>query len=137
MKMPEGYSTDPGFDPAEDHIGPFYYRRDGREPAYAFVAADRHCNAHGIVHGGILMTFADYALCMAATDHYTGESCVTVSFNSEFVSAASIGELIECSAEVTRKTRSMAFVRGEISTSGNVVMTFSAVVKRLVEKESQ
>lgn len=137
--LPESYQTDAGFDPAEDHIGPFYYRvdkyrADERGWRYAFRADSRHCNASGIVHGGVLMTFADYGLCMQATDHYQNESCLTVSFNSEFVAAAQIGDLVECTAEVTRKTGSMAFVRGEIFTSEQVVMTFSAVVKRLVEK---
>ena len=27
------------------------------------------------------MTFADFSLCMAATNHYNKENCVTVSFN--------------------------------------------------------
>lgn len=27
MKFPDGYVTDPGFSPAEDYIGPFYWRQ--------------------------------------------------------------------------------------------------------------
>jgi len=131
MKVPEGYKTDPGFDPAEDHIGPFCYKEDGQGYCYAFRAGEQHCNAHGIVHGGVLMTFADYCLCMEATDHYKEETCVTVSFNGEFVSAGKIGELIECRAAVTRKTGSMAFVRGDVYAGDDVIFTFSSVVKRL------
>jgi uncharacterized protein (TIGR00369 family) len=134
--FPEGYSTDPGFDPAEDYIGPFYYRKDESGWSYAIKAEARHCNTNGIVHGGVLMTLADFGLCMQATNHYDKESCVTVSFNCEFVAAAQIGDLIECTAGVTRKTGSMAFVRGEVFTGETVVMTFSAVVKRLYDKES-
>lgn len=132
-RMPEGYETDPGLDPAEDYIGPFYYSTRVAH-TYAFFAADKHCNEGGIVHGGVLMTFADYALCMAATNGYKEESCVTVSFNCEFVAAAQIGELIESTVTVTRKTGSMVFLTGLVHVGGTTVITFSAVVKRLIDK---
>ncbi len=127
----EGYSTDPGFDPAEDHIGPFFYRdsREGFE--CAFMAEPKNCNVNGLVHGGVLMTFADFALCIAATDHYDEESCTTVSFNADFVAAASKGERVSCSPKVTRKTGSLVFVIGDLHTDNGIIMTFSAVVKRL------
>lgn len=131
MSLPEEYQTDEGFDPCEDHIGPFYYKRDGDRFRYAFRVEDQHCNTHGIVHGGVLMTFADYALCMEATSHYADESCITVSFSCEFVSAARLGSLVECTANVTRKTGSLTFVTGEVMEKEDVIFTFSAVVKRL------
>lgn len=131
--VPEGYQTDPGLDPAEDYIGPFYYSTRMAHN-YAFVAADKHCNANGIVHGGVLMTFADYALCMAATNGYKDESCVTVSFSCEFVAAAQIGEFIESNVTVTRKTGSMVFLTGLVQVKDTTVMTFSAVVKRLIDQ---
>jgi acyl-coenzyme A thioesterase PaaI-like protein len=136
MTFPEGYKTDSGFDPAEDHIGPFYYRKEDGGWIYAFRAEDKHCNAHNIVHGGVLMTFADYALCMEASDQYQGdETCITVTFNSEFVAAAELGQVITCNVGVTRKTGSMAFLTGEVRAGDAVVMTFSSVVKRLFENK--
>lgn len=135
--IPEGYSTDPGFDAAEDHIGPFYYRESEEEPGTyhcVFVAEAKNCNVNGLVHGGVLMTFADFALCMAATDHYREESCATISFNSEFIAAAEQGDLVECTPRVTRKTGSMVFLTGELLVGDTVVMTFSSVVKRLRER---
>lgn len=133
MNFPDDFETDPGFDPAEDHIGPFYYGRDASGPVYAFEAGERHCNAHGIVHGGVLMTFADYAGCMAASNHYDGETNVTVSFNAEFVAAGRIGDLVTCRCDVTRKTRSMGFVRGKVRSGEDVILTFSTVVKRIMD----
>lgn len=131
MTMPEGYTTDPGHDPAEDHIGPFYYRKDEAGFRYAFLADERHCNVVKVVHGGVLMTFADFAASMEATNNYDGEDCVTISFSSEFVSAGPLGSLIEAECEVTRKTRAMAFVRGKVMSGDNVLLTFSSVMKRL------
>lgn len=129
--IPAGFTTDPGFDAAEDHIGPFYYQQVRDSYHCVFEAADRNCNVNGLVHGGVLMTFADFALCMAATDHYQDESCATVSFSAEFMAAAESGQLIECIPRVTRKTGSMVFLTGDLTVQGVTVMTFSAVVKRL------
>ena len=131
VDIPDGYSTDPGFDPAEDHIGPFYYCQNSEGFECLFLPKNKNCNVNGLVHGGVLMTFADFSLCIAATNHYKNESCSTISFSSEFVSAASSGALIRCLPKVVRKTGSLVFVNGELESSGEVIMLFSAVVKRL------
>ncbi len=132
--IPDSYSTDPGFDPAEDHTGPFYYCETSEGFDCLFIPEAKNCNVNGLVHGGVLMTFADFSLCIAATNHYREESCSTISFSSEFVSAASRGVLIRCLPKVIRKTGSLVFVSGELESNGDVVMTFSAVVKRLRER---
>ncbi|MFT7686660.1 MAG: acyl-coenzyme A thioesterase PaaI-like protein [Candidatus Azotimanducaceae bacterium] len=131
VNLPEGFEVLSGLDPAEDHIGPFYFKREDNEMQYAFRAGQQHCNAMGYVHGGVLMTFADFALCMEATGGYQEESCVTVSFNSEFVSAGLIDNIHTCEVEVVKKTGSLVFLRGVVRTEGDVVMSFSSVVKRM------
>ncbi len=131
MNLLDGYSTDVAFDPAEDHIGPFYYKVADGKLKYAFLATQQHCNEHGMVHGGVLMTFADYCLCMEATNHYQDENCVTVSFNCEFVWGGQMGDLIESTAEIIRQTGSMTFVRGQVFSGEDTILTYSSVVKRL------
>ena len=131
MAIPEGFSTDPGFDAAEDHIGPFYYRQADDCYDCAFLPHASNCNVNGLVHGGVLMTFADFSLCLAATDHYQEVSCITVSFHADFMAAASEGKLITCRPEITRRTGSMVFVSGRLISQEQIVMTFSAVVKIL------
>lgn len=133
--LPEGYITDsaatPFFDPAEDHIGPFYHKKVADHWRFAFVAEARHCNTYDTIHGGVLMTFADFCLCLQATDHYIDESCVTVSFNCEFVAAGKKRDLIESTTELVRKTRTMAFVRGTVFSADRTLLSYSAVVKLL------
>lgn len=131
MKLSGDYQTEPGFDAYEDYVGPFYFRLIEGEMDCAFVIEEKHCNANGTAHGGSLMTFADYALCMAATGGYDGESCVTVSFNSEFVAAAELGSIVSCKPRVTRKTGSLVFVTGDVNAGDETCLTFSAVVKRI------
>ena len=71
-------------DPFEDLVGPFGYKVEDRRISFAFEAKSHHCNSSNSVHGGMLMTFADYAVCLTAIWDQPGQKCVTVSFNSEF-----------------------------------------------------
>ena len=134
MLSPRVTAQIPGLIPPRITQAPFSTLRHPKDSTVLFLPEGKNCNVNGLVHGGVLMTFADFSLCMAATDHYREESCSTISFSSAFVSAASRGELIRCLPKVTKKTGSMVFVSGELESCGDVVMTFSAVVKRLRDK---
>lgn len=124
-------SQDGVTDPFEEHAGPFFFRKSDRGfYEAAFEAASHHCNAGGSVHGGLLMTFADYSMFMIAKDQLNGYG-VTISFNSEFISAGYKDELIESRGEVVRETGSMIFVRGQIEAAGRILMNFSGIIKKV------
>ncbi|MFC3053117.1 PaaI family thioesterase [Kordiimonas pumila] len=126
-----GYRVWGDSDPFEDMIGPFYLKENGDGTCKAaFWAEKRHCNGSGPLHGGLLMSFADYALFAIARDQLEGR-CVTVGFNSEFVSAGMEGDLIEAKGDIVRATRSLLFVRGEVFTGDRIIMTFSGILKRI------
>jgi uncharacterized protein (TIGR00369 family) len=126
-----GWSTY-GDEPFEDHAGPFYVRIDEAGRAVcAFRAARRHMNGGGSMHGGCLMTFADYSIFLIAREALTGHGSVTASMNSEFVDGAREGELIECRGEVVRAGASLVFVRGMITSAGRPLLNFSSIIKKL------
>jgi len=129
--LPEGYVGWDGTDPFEDHAGPYFFKKmeDGSIRC-AFVSTPTHCNGGGFLHGGALMTFADYSL-FAIAGELTGGPCVTVSFNSDFVTAGKAGKLIEATGEVVKNTKSLIFVRGEVTCEGETLMPFSGVIKRI------
>ena len=118
-------------DPFEMHCGPFFWRRleDGQHH-FVMQADARHCNRQGIVHGGLMMTMIDLALAATAKEVLT-DRYVTISLNSEFVAAGNYGEIIEANGELVRRTRSLAFVRGSVYVGQRVLLTSSAVFKRL------
>lgn len=126
-----GWSYYPGGDPFEDLAGPFYFRDgdDGR-PVCAFRAERRHMNGGGFLHGGCVMTFADFCLFVIAREAITGTPSVTATFNGEFVGTGHVGDLIECTGEVVKAGRSMVFARGLITCKAEPVMSFSGVVKK-------
>ena len=68
MTVPEGFSEIRLIDPFEIHVGPAYGAGDIPTRRYAFRVATHHCNLRGVVHGGMLMTFADLALGQAVWD---------------------------------------------------------------------
>ena len=119
-------------DPYELLSGPFYCRQaeDGRMVC-AFRAERKHMNGGGFMHGGCLMTFADYALFCIGAEALQGSGSVTASLNGEFIDAAREGEFIEASGEVTRAGKSLVFIRGTISAGGRPLLTFSGIVKKV------
>ena len=128
--IPAGYKCLHGVSPAEDSIGPFYYRKTDQGLVMGFRAREDNCNGIGTVHGGVLMCFADYACTMLALSGVK-ENCATVSFTSDFIAGARLGDWIEGSGEVVRRTGSMTFVSGKLTVEQEVVLTFQAVLRRL------
>ncbi|MBU2098520.1 MAG: PaaI family thioesterase, partial [Gammaproteobacteria bacterium] len=101
----------------------------------AFRVRAHNCNAHKILHGGVMMMFADYTLCIAAIGG-THEAVVTVTCNNEFVGPALDGDLVIGRGEVTRKGGSLIFVRAVLEVNGKTILTSSGVVKRVKRREA-
>ena len=122
----------PGTDPFEDHTGPFFARYDARGTIECGFRPDaKNRNGGGNVHGGALLTFADFSLFMIASAELPEFHGVTVSLNAEFVGAARPDRLLTARGEVIKAGRSLIFVRGLIDDDGAMVMSFSGVIKKI------
>ena len=121
-----------GNDPFEDIIGPFYWRAEaGGGIRCAFRAEHKHLNGAGFMHGGCLMTFADYALFEIAREALGDQRGVTATFSSEFVGAVSEGQFVACTGEVVKAGRSLIFVRALVTADDEPVLSFSGVIKKV------
>ena len=118
----------------EEHAGPFFCRPDGDGIECAFMPEAKNRNGGGNIHGGALMTFADYALFMIAGGMDTVVHGVTVTMNCEFVGAAEPGKLLTARGEVVRAGGSLVFVRGMIAEGERNVLAFSGTIKRFRTK---
>lgn len=119
-------------DPFERLAGPFYSRKEAAGGMVcAFRAELKHMNGGGFMHGGCLLTFADFALFCIAGEALAGVHSVTASLNAEFVDAAGVGDLVEARGEVIRNARSMVFARGLITSGERPLLTFSAIIKKV------
>lgn len=120
-----------GRDPFEALTGPYYCRYEaGRRPRTALRANERHMNGNGFMHGGALMTFADYTLFFVVREELADVPAVTATLNAEFVGSVTADDLVEGTGEIVKAGRSMIFVRGLLSVADAPVVSFSAVVKR-------
>jgi uncharacterized protein (TIGR00369 family) len=93
-------------------------------------------NSLGTVHGGVIMSLLDVALCTAArTLHPTSVGVVTIDMSTSFIGAGS-GERLLAEARVLKDGRSMSFVEGEAKNAdGSLVAKAIATVRvRLKEK---
>jgi len=112
-------------------LGPFWSRRDGAGWRYGLLTDERHANRLGLVHGGVLMTFADQLMGMTAWQAVERQPCVTLQMDTQFISAAKLGDFLEGTAEVVRATRSVVFVRGALCAAGREIITATGIWKRL------
>lgn len=119
-----------GDDPFEMATGPFYVARDDRGMVTGFRPTAKNCNGHGNIHGGALMTFADFSLFMLAGSEGEDVSGVTVTMNSEFLAPAQAGQLLIGRGERTGGGRSLVIVRGIVTADDRPVLSFSGVIKR-------
>ncbi|WP_135469139.1 PaaI family thioesterase [Crenalkalicoccus roseus] len=112
-------------------IGPFWARREEGRWAYGFLAEARHRNDGGVVHGGMLMSFADDVLGITVWEAAGRRPCTTVQLNTHFIAPARLGDFVEGRAEVLRVTRSVVFVRGVLTIGGRTAVAADGVWKIL------
>jgi acyl-coenzyme A thioesterase PaaI-like protein len=84
-----------------------------------------------VIHGGMLMTFADAALGQAAWDACDHANCVTLNMQSQFLAPAKEGDWVEVAPVLTRRTRSLIFLRGDVTVDGAPIFSVSSVWKIL------
>jgi acyl-coenzyme A thioesterase 13 len=131
-----GWSTwSAGGDPYETAIGPFCFRLDGEHVRCAFEPRREHLNGGGTIHGGALMSFADFALFCIAHNALAGDKAVTLTCNGEFLTAGTLAAIVEARGEVLRATRTLIFVRGLVTQLSQPLLAFSGTLKK-IEKRS-
>ena len=115
----------------ETLVGPIYEKVDDKGYVCGFRPGQAHTNRRGVVHGGMLFTLADHALGNIVWERVGQQPCATVSLNVDYVAGVKLGDWVECRGRVTRETRSLVFIKGELSVGDRVVMTATGVWKKL------
>jgi uncharacterized protein (TIGR00369 family) len=118
-------------DPFEIHVGPAYQHGPAGVRRFAFRIDERHVNRRGVVHGGMLLTFADMALGAAAWDFTDRAPCVTLGMQTQFLKSARIGNIVDVKPELLRRTRALLFIRGDFTVDGETIFTAASVWKLL------
>ncbi len=125
------HDEEPGF---VDVVGPLWQSRTGDTLRLGFLVRPDHVNRRGVVHGGMVMTFADQVLGEVALAAVGGRPLATVQLDTHFIDAIAVGEFVEGSARVERQTRSMLFMSGSIFVGGRLVAMSHGIWKVLAAK---
>ncbi|MBV9044699.1 MAG: PaaI family thioesterase [Alphaproteobacteria bacterium] len=128
---PPGFIETRLIDPFEIYVGPVWEQGAKGARKFAFRVDQRHVNMRGVIHGGMLMTFADAAFGQAAWDATDHADVVTLNMQSQFLAPAKEGDLVEVAPVLTRRTRSLIFLRGDFMVDGEAIFSVSSVWKIL------
>ncbi len=131
MTAPPGFVQTRLIDPFEIHVGPVWEQGGKGARRFGLRVAKEHVNMRGVVHGGMLMTFADAAFGQAAWDACDHADVVTLNMQSQFLGPAREGDWLEVLPVLTRRTRSLIFLRGDFTVEGAAVFSVSSVWKIL------
>ncbi len=133
----------PGFtemtllDPFERLLGPIYQSGEALNRRYQFKVDDRHVNGRMVMHGGMMMTLADATLGALAAELAEGISTVTLSMQTQFLAPVPLGHVVEIKPELTRRTRSVLFIRGDLIMDGKIVFIATSMWKLLGQSYGQ
>ena len=126
--LPAGFEPLFRTSPFLETIGPLYYQGKGAGLRVGPRAAHKHCNARGLVHGGVLATMADIALGYALA--YVSDpplSLVTASLTLDFAGNAKQGEWLEARVDVQKTGSRLAFANCYISAGEARIVRASGV----------
>jgi len=129
MPVPAGYTEvfpEAGFNA---YVGPVWRSPDGSE--YLFDVREVHLNGGGSLHGGMGMALADIIMDRTVRDALDGAKALTISLSCDIVSGSKLGDRIIGRATITRRTRSIVFIAGELSVAGKPIMTATGIWKIL------
>ena len=124
----EDFEPWPRSSPFADHAGPLLFRRTDEGLEFAVRVEERHTNARGTAHGGMLATLADLSLGYAAafsTDPPT--RLQTVNINLDLLSPANLGDLVVATPRVLRIGRRLAHVEATMAVGDRIVARANCV----------
>ncbi len=128
MDVPDGFAPFPNQGRFLEYIGPIHVRESGDELTLGLRAEDRHANHRGTVQGGVLSTFADFALGRAIeSDAEDGKDRATVSLTVDFLKPGKPGDWIESRTRVDRVGGTLAFADCSLLVEGREIVRARAV----------
>jgi uncharacterized protein (TIGR00369 family) len=110
----------------------------GKGTARLSVPIEPHLtNSLGTVHGGVIMSLLDVALCTAArTLHPESVGVITINLSTSFIDAGG-GAKLYADARVLKDGRSMSFVEGEAKNEDGALVAKATATVRVLHKEKR
>ena len=137
--VPEGFVPLPRFGDDDFYVlcGPLWVKADGDTLLGGFRVERRHLNPGGNCHGGMLATFIDVHLGLAAMfARPTGAQILpTISLSLDYLAPTLLGAWVEARPEIDRITRGTAFVTALLRADGEPVARARGIFKIVKPRE--
>ncbi len=131
MEVPQGFAPIFRTSPYTETIGPLYSRRESDPLVLGVRILDKHANARGLAHGGLLLTLADTALgYVLAFSEDPPAGMITASLTADFAGSARVGDWVEAHVDIQKSGRRLAFANAYLTVGDIRIMRASAVFAR-------
>ncbi|HXZ02899.1 MAG TPA: hotdog domain-containing protein [Stellaceae bacterium] len=131
-EIPAGFEPLFRSSPYTETIGPLYHRKGSAPLVLAVRILDKHANARGFAHGGLLLTLADLALGYAmAFREDPPASLITASLSADFAGTAKVGDWVEAHVDIQKSGSRLAFANAYLTVGGERILRASAVFARM------
>ena len=128
VEIPPGFAPIFRTSPFLETIGPLYSIGSGAQLVIGLRVQDKHTNARGSLHGGVLAAVADVALGYGlATSTDPPTSMVTANLSVDFVGSARIGDWVQTSLDIQKIGSRMAFANVYFSVGSERIARASGV----------
>ncbi len=117
-------------------MGKLITRREGDKCRLRMFPERKHENLQGIIHGAVTLGLIDISL--FTTMHVVGTGnagpSVTLELSTQFVGGGDPKRPLDAVTEIVRETGKLAFVRGQVVQDGDVVSSFSGIIRKFAPK---
>ena len=130
--MPEGYVYSESTSPFVNELGGNWHKvidnPDGTKTyCLAVKVQPRHVNTWGLAHGGFMAAVSEFM--SVAGYEPGGPPIVMMEMSMQFIRAPREGDVIECRANIKRRTRSVVFTHAEAFVGDDIVFAASSLHK--------
>lgn len=127
--MPDGFQRHFRQSPVTDPWEPLYSRQQGEIFSLGLRIDRPHCNARGLLHGGVISALADNALGLCCVLQMERVSALTVHLSMDFLAIGKIGQWLEVQATPTKLGRTLSFSDAQIFADGLIIARASATFR--------
>jgi uncharacterized protein (TIGR00369 family) len=128
MDAPDGFEPYPEQGPFLEHIGPVHVRDDEDGLAFGLRMEERHTNHRGTIQGGMLSTFADFAMGRAIeAESDDDKDRATVSLTIDYLKPAQPGDWVQSRTRVERVGGTLAFADCSLTVDDREIVRSRAV----------
>jgi uncharacterized protein (TIGR00369 family) len=127
--VPTGFEAHVRKSPVTDPWEPLYAKRYGEAFSLGLRIAHSHCNARGLLHGGVISALADNAMELACVTQMESVSAPTVSLSVDFLTVGRSGQWLEVRAVPAKLGRTLAFADARIEADGEMIAKAAAIFR--------